>query len=194
MRQTNRKNTLTASQEDYLEAIFDLLQTTPVARSKDIAVRLGVRAASVTGALRQLAGQGYIEHAVYGFVTLTPEGRRLAADVAKRHAMLNDFLTRILALPATEAEETACRLEHALPASVHQRLVRFVEFLDACPVHPGGWQLRFSYFLEHGQLPESCSSCATRESVPANAGSAPVPRRKRASAVASCTRPKPSPA
>jgi DtxR family Mn-dependent transcriptional regulator len=189
MRGANCNNALTASQEDYLEAIFALLQTTPVARSKDIAARLGVRAASVTGALRQLAGQGCIQHEVYGFVTLTPEGQRLAADVVKRHALLKDFLTRILAIPEADAEDTACRLEHALPPTVQQRLVRFVEFLDACPVQPDGWQERFRYFREHGQLPASCARCAARQPAPGSAPPKANSRRQRTAATVTLPQP-----
>ena len=161
MHPTNKKTALTASQEDYLEAIFRLLQEKPVARSKDIAARLGVKAASVTGALRQLAAQGCIEHAPYDFVTLTAHGKRLAADVVKRHTLLGDFLTRILALPPGAAEEAACKLEHALPASIQQQLARFVEFLDACPREADGLHQRFQYFLTHGSAPASaCHACA----------------------------------
>ena len=43
-----RPEKLSASQEDYLEAIFNLLAGTTVARSKDIAAQLGVTRASVT--------------------------------------------------------------------------------------------------------------------------------------------------
>jgi len=43
---------LSASLEDYLEAIFNLAGESNIARSKDIAKLLGVSRASVTGALR----------------------------------------------------------------------------------------------------------------------------------------------
>lgn len=162
MHPTHDRTALTASQEDYLEAIFQLLETKPVARAKDIATRLQVKAASVTGALRQLASQGCIDYAPYDFITLTDHGRRLAADVVTRHALLNDFLTRVLAIPASEAEAGACRLEHALPPSIQQRLLRFVAFMDACPRDTGGLHERFQYFLDYGQLPESCAACAAQ--------------------------------
>ncbi|MCI5132482.1 MAG: metal-dependent transcriptional regulator, partial [Candidatus Electrothrix sp. EH2] len=48
------ENKLTASQEDYLEAIYNIVDDKMAARAKDIAEYLAVRASSVTGALRTL--------------------------------------------------------------------------------------------------------------------------------------------
>ena len=47
---------LSQSLEDYLEAIFHLIQENRVARVKDVAARLSVQMPSVTGALRSLSG------------------------------------------------------------------------------------------------------------------------------------------
>ena len=46
---------LSASLEDYLEAIFHIEKSRRVARAKDIARRLNVKGSSVTGALQALA-------------------------------------------------------------------------------------------------------------------------------------------
>ena len=45
-----KQETLTASQEDYLEAIFHIAAEKQAARAKDIAKKLNVKASSVTGA------------------------------------------------------------------------------------------------------------------------------------------------
>ena len=49
---------LSASMEDYLEAIFHIVSEKQAARAKDIAKRLKVNNSSVTGALRSLAEKG----------------------------------------------------------------------------------------------------------------------------------------
>ncbi len=46
------KENLSASLEDYLEAIYNLSGDSNITRSRDIAEQLGVSRASVTGALR----------------------------------------------------------------------------------------------------------------------------------------------
>ena len=64
------KKLLSASQEDYLEMIFFLSRASGLARPKEIAERMKVRAASVTGALRALAEKGMINYQPYGAVAL----------------------------------------------------------------------------------------------------------------------------
>ena len=66
---------LSASLEDYLEAIFHLSAQSKVARSKDIAELLEVSRSSVTGALKTLSEKGLVNYKPYGFITLTDIGR-----------------------------------------------------------------------------------------------------------------------
>jgi DtxR family Mn-dependent transcriptional regulator len=121
---------LSASLEDYLEAIFNLLEGKAVARSKDIADQLGVTRASVTGALRNLAQKGLVHYKPYGFITLTEKGVRLAARVARRHQVLHSFFTDILGLEEGMSQEAACRAEHTLGSDIINRLTVFIEFLN----------------------------------------------------------------
>ena len=89
---------LSASLEDYLEVIFHLEQSNRVARAKDIADQMNVQRASVTGALKSLAGRGLVNYSPYSYITLTPAGRNIARDVIQRHEVLKDFF--IIALQA----------------------------------------------------------------------------------------------
>ncbi len=118
---------LSASLEDYLEAIFILVQERRVARVKDIAERLGVQMPSVTGALRSLAKKGLVDHDPYSYITLTTKGERIARDLLRRHTVLTDFLTDFLGLDQGTAERNACEMEHAIEPIVLDRLVEFVE-------------------------------------------------------------------
>ena len=149
-----------SSMEDYLETIYQVIRAKETARSKEIAARLGVRAASVTGALRQLSAKGLVHYAPYGEISLTPEGEALAEDVIARHRLLHDFLFGVLGMPESAADPAACRLEHALTPELRERLAIFVRFLDACPgVGKDNWRERFKFFMKNGKLPKSCASC-----------------------------------
>lgn len=127
-----RNPTLSESRGDYLECIYHLQREHGVARVRDIAGRMGVRAPSVTGALRGLAADGLVRHAPYEFVTLTPSGARAARDLARRHGALAGFLKDVLGLSAAAAERNACHLEHAIEPEVLQRLMRFVQRVERC--------------------------------------------------------------
>src|SRR4030042_3151929 len=107
---------LSASLEDYVEAILQLERTSRVARVSEIAAQLEVSRPSVTGALKNLAARGLVSHAPYGHVTLTEEGAMIAGEVERRHVAIRDFLTGVLSLPAEKAEVAACRMEHVLEA------------------------------------------------------------------------------
>lgn len=113
---------LSASLEDYLEAIFHIVQDKQAARAKDIVDRLGVHNSSVTQALKVLADRELVNYAPYDIVTLTEAGQIAAADVVARHRALRSFLIEFLGLDAERAEQDACRLEHGISQDVLERL------------------------------------------------------------------------
>jgi DtxR family Mn-dependent transcriptional regulator len=118
---------LSASLEDYLEAILRLERTSRVARVSEIAGHLGVSRPSVTGALKNLGARRLVTHARYGHVTLTQEGAKIAVEVERRHVAIKEFLVGVLGIPDERAEATACKLEHVLEPEV---LMYFVEFSE----------------------------------------------------------------
>jgi len=124
---------LSESLEDYLEVILELEETSKVARAKDIADKLGVQRGSVTGALKILEEKALINYQPYSFITLTDKGRAIAVEISNRHAILKDFLSRVLQFDEESAEQTACRMEHAVDEKAMQRFVRFIGFIDSCP-------------------------------------------------------------
>ena len=155
-------NRLSASLEDYLEVIYNLIQENRVARSRDIAHEMDVTGASVTGALRALAEKQLINYAPYELVTMTEEGKRLAEKVVSRHQALKEFFTTVLGLNDKEAGENACRIEHAVSEDLMERLTLFAEFIRICPRAGSRWLEGFGYFCEHpecGRSQEACERC-----------------------------------
>jgi DtxR family transcriptional regulator, Mn-dependent transcriptional regulator len=152
-------NALSASLEDYLEAIFHLSASDEGARAKDIAHRLQVRSPSVTGALRALAQRGLVNYAPYDAITLTSEGRSAATEVVRKHEVFRDFLVNVLSVERSEAESAACDMEHAIPKSILERLVQFAEFVEMCPRGGQKWIAGFAYYCGHGGNHENCEKC-----------------------------------
>lgn len=105
---------LTRSNEDYLETILELSETTDAVRSVDIAEHLHVSKASVAKAMGILREAGLIEQAHYGLIHLTSHGRQHADEILLRHGMLKRFLTEILGVEEIIAEQDACRMEHVI--------------------------------------------------------------------------------
>lgn len=121
---------LSASLEDYLEAIYNLSGDHQIARATDIARTLSVAKASVTVALRTLAERELINYKPYGFITLTERGRKLAYKIARRHQVLSFFFGQVLGVDTPAAQQAACRTEHTLGPEVTRRLTAFVEFVQ----------------------------------------------------------------
>ncbi|HBT96133.1 MAG TPA: metal-dependent transcriptional regulator [Desulfobulbaceae bacterium] len=153
---------LSASLEDYIETIYHIIEEKMVARSKEIAARLDVSRASVTEALRALSKRGLINYEPYEAITLTARGKRAARDVIFRHRALKRFFIEVLDLDETIAEDGACRIEHAAPREIIDRMIHFTEFIGCCP--QGGVEL-INGFKSH-YLKENLN--ATRQSDMAN--------------------------
>ena len=152
--------TLSASLEDYLEAIYHIIQDKQAARAKDIALRLDLKGPSVTGALQTLSQKGLINYAPYDLVTLTPEGKEIARDIVHRHQTLRNFLSRILRIDETEAELNACKMEHNVSPAILNRLIQLMKFFELCPRGTGNWIEAFDYYNKTGVLQDVCQRCS----------------------------------
>jgi len=128
---------LSSALEDYLETIFILVRDNKFARVKDIAKARGVRSASVSPAMRRLAELELIKYVQREYIDLTPKGEVEARRIYARHRVLIRFFEEILGVPAEVAREDACSMEHSLSDVSMDHLVRFFEFLGACPEGEG---------------------------------------------------------
>ena len=151
--------TLSASLEDYLEAIYHLIAEKQAARVKDISTRLKVNYSSVTGALKALSERKLVNYAPYELVTLTPQGEVVARDVVRRHEVLSDFFVKVLAIDEKHADEAACKMEHAVSPKILERFVEFVEFVDTCPRGGAEWKKGIGYFCGQYENIEKSKQC-----------------------------------
>jgi len=150
---------LTASQEDYLEAIYHISAEKMAARAKDISQRLNVRASSVTGALRNLGKIGLINYAPYDLITLTSEGKKIAKEIVRRHRALEQFLVNVLGVESKEADDAACKMEHSVPKAIVNRLIKYAEYVENCPKGGITWNSGFGYYCKHGCTEKNCEHC-----------------------------------
>ncbi len=123
--------TLSASQEDYLEAIYAISSKRGCARVCDIAAYKGVSMPSVNGALKRLGKRDLVRHDRYDRVELTAEGRTLARGVSDRHFILRRFLTEILGVDEKIADSDACALEHHVSPTTMTAFVDYFSSIDA---------------------------------------------------------------
>lgn len=121
------KINMTASLEDYLEAVFVLAQKKTSVRLTDIASFLRVSKPSANRAVNTLTASGYLKHETYGDISLTSDGETYAASVLHRHKLLKHFLVSTLGVGEDTAEEDACKMEHVMSAETIEKLYDYLE-------------------------------------------------------------------
>lgn len=92
--------TLTGQAEDYLKAIYELERHGASAGTNDIASRLGIAPASVTGMVQRLARLGLATTERYKGARLTDAGRAAAIQLIRRHRIIESYLVQRLASPS----------------------------------------------------------------------------------------------
>lgn len=150
---------ISASLEDYIEALYHIVAEKQAAKPGDLAEKLKVANSSVTGALKVLAEKALINYAPYDVITLTPAGKAYALDVVRRHEVLRDFFVNVFAVKYKEADEAACSMEHSVTKGILERFIQFAEFIEVCPRGGENWIAGFRQHCEKGADMDSCGRC-----------------------------------
>src|SRR5438093_1853629 len=123
----------TASTQDYLAAIYDLGGSGKPVIGAQLSKHTSVSAPAVTEAMHRIARGGYVKVGHGKQLTLTPKGHQIAEVMARRHRLLERWLTDTLGLNWTDAHEEAHRLEHALSPRVEDGLAEMLGMPSTCP-------------------------------------------------------------
>ncbi len=85
--------------------------------------------ATVTQLFKWLADRGYVRYTPYHGVELTETGQAMAAELVRRHRLLELFLVHVMGFALEEVDAEAEQVEHAISDA-------FVERMDALLGHP----------------------------------------------------------
>jgi DtxR family Mn-dependent transcriptional regulator len=124
---------MSASTDEYLEALYKLTQNGMPAGTSDIARQLDVAPASVTEMLKKLADSGYVNYIPRRGVTLTPAGFELAEKMVRKHRLLERFLHDVLHIGNDRVHREACAMEHSLSDETERALCQTLKAPDKCP-------------------------------------------------------------
>ena len=121
------------SQEDYLKAIWELVEEGHQPISARLAEELGVTPPAVTAAVKRMRRDDLVSVARDGRIDLTRKGRGVAERMALRHQLAEMLLTDVIGLPWSKAHDEAERLEHAISPEVEALLLKRFADKKACP-------------------------------------------------------------
>lgn len=131
---TSRYDIPSSNIEEYLEAIFRLLQNKDdYAKTGELAAVLNVKPASVTQMVQKLAAKNYLKYEKNKGVRLTTKGRKLALDVLRRHRVAERLLVDLLGVSWEEAHDVACKWEHMLTPELCNKILDRLDEPRTCP-------------------------------------------------------------
>jgi len=128
-----RREKTSVSQEDYLKAIWEIIQEEQVPISARLAEELGVTPPAVTAALKRMTRDDYLRVARDGRIQLTRKGRGVAQHLALRHQLAEKLLTEVIGLEWSKAHDEAERLEHGISPEVEALLLERFGAESSCP-------------------------------------------------------------
>src|SRR5256884_4576359 len=108
--------------QDYLGAIYDLAGSDKPVIGARLARHMHISAPSITEALRRMQREGYVTVASKKEIRLTAKGLDIARTMARRHRLIERWLTDVLGLDWSRAPDEAHRLEPALSPPRRERL------------------------------------------------------------------------
>ena len=121
------------SQEDYLKAIWEIVQEEQAPISARLAEDLGVTPPAVTAALKRMARNGYLRVRRDGQIELSTKGEGIAKHLVLRHRLAEKLLTDVIGLEWSRAHEEAERLEHGISTEVADLLLKRFGREGRCP-------------------------------------------------------------
>jgi DtxR family Mn-dependent transcriptional regulator len=108
--------------ENYLKAIFEILEREERASTSSIAERMSLAAPSVTAMIKKLAELRLVTHEPYQGVRLTRAGEMAAAEVVRHHRLIEKYLAEALGVPWDRVHEEAEKLEHVISEDLEDRI------------------------------------------------------------------------
>ena len=116
----------TASREDYLRAIYHLMEENKEVKSVDVADYLNVTKPSVSEMLKYMNNDRLIQYKKYSKIKLTKKGLDSAKNLTARHRIIETFLNEMLKIDSKKIHDEAHRLEHAFSNESIEKIRRLL--------------------------------------------------------------------
>ncbi len=117
------------SEENYLKAIFHLTSAEKSGiTTNEIAEKLATKPSSVTDMIQKLSDKKVVIYKKYYGVELTDLGRKIAANIVRKHRLWEVFLVEKLHFPWDEVHDIAEQLEHIQSLKLIRQLDQFLGF------------------------------------------------------------------
>ena len=117
-----------ASEENYLKTIFHLQTKDDNVTTNELAGKLNTKPASITDMMKKLKTRKLVNYQPYQGFRLTPEGKKVALSIIRRHRLWEYFLAEKLKFNWDEVHEVAEQLEHVSNKKLIDKLDEYLAF------------------------------------------------------------------
>jgi DtxR family Mn-dependent transcriptional regulator len=123
----------TVAEEEYLQIIYWLQEARLPMTGANIARAMQVSAPTVHEMIGRLEEDGYVTRAEDKSLSFTKSGAGHAAQIVRRHRLIERFLTDVFDIPWDQVHEEAEKLEHWMSPVVEERMLRAIGDAKTCP-------------------------------------------------------------
>jgi DtxR family transcriptional regulator, Mn-dependent transcriptional regulator len=116
------------SEENYIKAIFHLQSEDGNVTTNELADSLNTKPASVTDMMKKLKSRKLVHYQPYQGFRLSPDGRKVALGIIRRHRLWEYFLSEKLKFNWDEVHEVAEHLEHVSSKKLIDKLDEYLDF------------------------------------------------------------------
>ncbi|WP_328876400.1 metal-dependent transcriptional regulator [Streptomyces sp. NBC_00287] len=119
--------------ETYLRTTLELEEEGTVPLRVRIAERLNQSGPTVSQTVARMERDGLLHVALDRHLELTPEGRRLATRVLRKHRLAECLLVDVIGLEWEQVHAEACRWEHVMSEAVERRVLKLLNHPTESP-------------------------------------------------------------
>jgi DtxR family Mn-dependent transcriptional regulator len=123
----------TVAEEEYLQTIYWLQEARLPITGANIARAMQVSAPTVHEMIGRLESDGYVVREADKSLGFTASGKEHAAQIVRRHRLIERFLTDVFDIPWDQVHEEAERLEHWMSPVVEERMLKAIGDAKTCP-------------------------------------------------------------
>ncbi|HEX3167651.1 MAG TPA: metal-dependent transcriptional regulator [Chitinophagaceae bacterium] len=116
------------SEENYLKTIFHLQTKEDNVSTNELAEKLQAKPASITDMMKKLKTRKLVNYQPYQGFRLTPDGKKVALSIIRRHRLWEYFLAEKLKFNWDEVHEIAEQMEHVSSKKLIDKLDEYLGY------------------------------------------------------------------
>ncbi len=162
---------LSHTEENYLKALLKIALDNNIdgVGTNELATALAVKPATANDMLKKLKEKKLVDYEKYGKINLTPDGRKNALHVIRKHRIWETFLYEKLEFSWEEVHEVAEQLEHIHSEKLIDKLDKLLEYPafdphgDPIPNNRGELMIKFKKTLADVAIGTNCKMVAVKD-------------------------------